>query len=184
MIFSCLTLGCKTNQTETDALAAVLTAKGHIRTDWGRPAQALIINTCSVTAVSDRKSRGAVNKARREYPDAVIAVHGCMAQGMEAKPPNIDVLGGTGDRTGFVEEIERAVGLRGESAVSVPGGRNAVFRARTRAFLKIQDGCSNACAYCIIPGLRGGSRSTPFDEAARGAEAFAREGAREIVLTG
>lgn len=193
MIFSCLTLGCKTNQTETDALAAALETKGHTRAAWGEPSRALIINTCSVTSVSDRKSRGAINKARKEQPGAVIAVHGCMAQGMTEKPPDIDVLGGTGDRAAFIEELERAVenltkhpsasptGERRRAAGGVAPYKNA---DRTRAFLKIQDGCSNACAYCIIPSLRGGSRSIPYDEVLSGAEVFARGGAREIVLTG
>lgn len=191
MTFSCYTLGCKTNQTETDALASALAARGHTRLDWGSSVQAIIINTCSVTAVSDKKSRGVISRARRENPNAVIAVHGCMAQSVKSKPPHINVLGGTGDRTGFIEEIERTVGdtptgvSQNICGKKVAGEDDSpLHSARTRAFLKIQDGCSNACAYCIIPSLRGGSRSLPFEEILSGAKAFVDSGAKEIILTG
>ena len=110
MTFSCVTLGCKTNQTETDSLIERLISRGHVHIPDGGPVQAVIINTCSVTAVSDRKSRAAISRARRGFPNVVVAVHGCMAQAMTEKPPHIDVLGGTGDVSKFITELERAAG--------------------------------------------------------------------------
>ncbi|MCL1819721.1 MAG: MiaB/RimO family radical SAM methylthiotransferase [Oscillospiraceae bacterium] len=212
MIFSCLTLGCKTNQTETDSLAETLMSHGHEYSPYGGAVNAVIINTCSVTSVSDKKSRAAISRARRDNPGAVIAVHGCMAQAMTEKPPNVDVLGGTGDRSGFIEALERVTATRGARLIiknGVPGSSRSTVGAvigrtlqyinsqrfadaqsaplqkqKTRAFLKVQDGCSNSCSYCIIPSLRGESRSVPLADVVQNAKRFADSGAKEIVLTG
>lgn len=187
MTFSCLTLGCKTNQTESDRLAEQLTSNGHIQVPWGEPAQAIIINTCSVTATGDRKCRAAINRARREHPNAVIAAHGCMAQGIAEKPPNIDVLGGTGDRTKFITELENAAMLRykeTERSMGAPYNAHNSQLSKTRAFIKIQDGCSNSCSYCIIPSLRGASRSISLDDIFLDAKKHADKGVKEMVLTG
>lgn len=185
MTFSCLTLGCKTNQTESDRLAEQLTSKGHVQVPLGEPAQAIIINTCSVTATGDRKCRAAISRARRENPNAIIAAHGCMAQGFPEKPSNIDVLGGTGDRTKFIEELENAAATRFKDTgrpVCVPYTNGSL--SKTRAFIKIQDGCSNSCSYCIIPSLRGESHSIPLDEVLKDVKKHADRGVKEMVLTG
>ncbi len=194
MTFACYTLGCKTNQTETDALAAILQAHGHTEVTWGAPCDAAIINTCSVTAVSDKKSRAVIRRMRREQPEVVLAVHGCMAQGGVDPTLGIDVLGGTGDRNGFLSLVERAVTARGSQPVALrtQAAEHQDFEvlpvvtgtARTRAFFKVQDGCSGACAYCIIPSLRGPSRSLSLPEVLAGGDALAAQGVCEIVLTG
>jgi len=184
MTFSCVTLGCKTNQTDTDRLIGQLISRGHTYLPWGEPVCAIIINTCSVTATGDKKSRAVINRAHREFPDAIIAVHGCMGQGLTQKPPNIDILGGTGDKAKFIEELERAVGCDNPESPTLNSQLSTFNSSRTRAFLKIQDGCSNSCSYCIIPSLRGQSRSVAFEDVMDGARAYADSGVKEIVLTG
>jgi len=188
------TLGCKVNQYETQAMERELAARGHTLTDFSSGADAYIVNTCSVTAVSDQKSRQAVHRVRREHPDAVIAVCGCYVQTHvgEARALGADLLAGTGERGRFVERLERAVeekaslefvddALKRRDFEVLPAGGLA---SRTRAMLKVEDGCTNFCSYCIIPYARGPVRSEPLEAAAGQAAELARRGYREIVLTG
>ena len=195
------TLGCKVNQYETQAMEQELRARGHEIVPFSQEADAYVVNTCSVTAASDQKSRQAVHRVRRERPGAVVAVCGCYSQthAAEARKLGADVLGGSGDRMGFLSLLERAVWERAAS-----GGRSAPLEAvdppfkrrhfewlpagglegRTRALLKVEDGCSNFCSYCIIPYARGPVRSLPMGEAAVQALELKNQGYQEIVLTG
>ncbi len=188
------TLGCKVNQYETQALEQEFVRRGHTLTDFDGPADVYIINTCSVTAVSDKKSRQVIRRARKENPDAVVAVCGCYPQTHPDDMANlgIDLVGGTGDRLAFVDLTEQAAAdrkritalddafARTEFEVLPAGG----LEGRTRAMLKVEDGCVNFCSYCIIPYARGRIRSLPLETARQQAAQLQAQGYREIVLTG
>jgi threonylcarbamoyladenosine tRNA methylthiotransferase MtaB len=188
------TLGCKVNQFETQALEQELLRRGHELVDFEGAADAYIVNTCSVTAISDKKSRQMLRRARARNPGAVVAACGCYAQthADDVAALGVDVLAGTNDRAGFLDLVERAAAekthivhlddaLRRREFEVLPAGGMA---ARTRAMLKVEDGCVNFCSYCIIPYARGPVRSLPMAEAARQTRALAAEGYRELVLTG
>ena len=188
------TLGCKVNQYETQALEQLFTARGHVLVPFEGEADAYIINTCSVTAVSDKKSRQTIRQARKRAPDALVAVCGCYPQTHPGDMDNlpVDLVSGTGDRLGFAERVERAWEERqtvtalddamGRRMFEVlPAGR---LEGRTRAYLKVEDGCVNFCTYCIIPYARGPVRSLPLAAAAAQAKQLAEEGCKELVLTG
>jgi len=188
------TLGCKVNQYETQALERELIARGHTLVDFDGAADAYIVNTCSVTAISDKKSRQMLRRARGQNPDAVVAACGCYAQthADDVAALDVDVLAGTNDRTGFLDLVERAAAekrrivqlddaLQRRDFEVLPAGGLA---SRTRAMLKVEDGCVNFCTYCIIPFARGPVRSLPMDEARRQARAVAEQGYRELVVTG
>ena len=188
------TLGCKVNQYETQALERELIARGHTLVDFDGAADAYIVNTCSVTAISDKKSRQMLRRARGQNPNAVVAACGCYAQthADDVAALDVDVLAGTNDRTGFLDLVERAAAekrrivqlddaLQRRDFEVLPAGGLA---SRTRAMLKVEDGCVNFCTYCIIPFARGPVRSLPMDEARRQARAVAEQGYRELVVTG
>ncbi|MBR7150166.1 MAG: tRNA (N(6)-L-threonylcarbamoyladenosine(37)-C(2))-methylthiotransferase MtaB [Oscillospiraceae bacterium] len=188
------TLGCKVNQYETAALERELIERGHSLVEFEQEADAYIVNTCSVTAVSDKKSRQMIRRARKNNPAALVAVCGCYAQthAEEAKSLEPDLLMGTNDRTQFLTLLEKAAAektaivqmddaLRRRSFEILPAGGMA---SRTRAMLKVEDGCHNFCTYCIIPYARGPVRSLPMEEAAKQVRALREEGYREIVITG
>ena len=188
------TLGCKVNQYETQAMEQELTARGHELVDFEAPADAYIINTCSVTAVSDKKSRQMIRRAKKNSPDAVVAACGCYVQTHEeeAKSLGIDLLMGTNDRARFLDRLEEAVKTRETVADIDDALRRRTFEVlpaggmanRTRAMLKVEDGCVNFCTYCIIPYARGPVRSLPMDKAAEQVRALRTQGYREIVVTG
>ena len=188
------TLGCKVNQYETQAMERELRARGHETVPFGQEADAYVINTCSVTAAGDQKSRQAVHRARREHPGAVVAVCGCWSQthAAEARTLGADVLGGSGDRMGFLSMLEEAARERTVlESIDHPFERRHFewlpaggLEGRTRALLKVEDGCSNFCSYCIIPYARGPVRSLSLGEAAVQAAELKAAGYREIVLTG
>ena len=188
------TLGCKVNQYETQAMEQELRRRGHELVDFEDSADAYIINTCSVTAVSDKKSRQMIRRARRRSPGAVVAACGCYVQTHtdEAKTLGIDLIGGTGERMAFLDLLEQEVrdrtprvavddSLRRRSFEVLPAGGLA---ARTRAMLKVEDGCVNFCTYCIIPFARGPVRSLPMDQAVAQTRQLQAEGYRELVFTG
>ena len=188
------TLGCKVNQYETQAMEAELTRRGHTLVPFDGEADAYIINTCTVTAVSDKKSRQMIRQARKRAPHAILAVCGCYAQtdpeAVEAL--EVDLVMGTNDRMGFLDRLE-ALSPDGGQVVDVDDAlrRRAFERlpaggleGRTRAMLKVEDGCVNFCTYCIIPYARGPIRSLPAAEAAAQAAKLADEGYKELVLTG
>lgn len=188
------TLGCKVNQYETQALQQLFTQRGHQCVPFEQAADVYVINTCSVTAVSDKKSRQVIRRARKCAPNAVIAVCGCYPQ---THPADIDKLGvdlvsGTGDRSGFVLLAEQVAAQRRvicavddvmvrRNFELLPAGG---LEGRTRAMLKVEDGCVNFCTYCIIPYARGRVRSLPVSDAAQQATELQAQGYREIVITG
>ena len=188
------TLGCKVNQYETQALEQLLSARGHTLVPFEESADAYIINTCTVTAVSDKKSRQVIRRTRKTAPDAIIAVCGCYPQThpQDMEGLSIDLVSGTGDRQGFVELLERTWQERQPITALDNAFERRVFEVlpagglegRTRAMLKVEDGCVNFCSYCIIPYARGPIRSLPLDKAREQAALLASEGYRELVLTG
>ena len=188
------TLGCKVNQYETQALEQLAVRRGHTLVPFEGEADAYVINTCTVTAVSDKKSRHVIRRARKTAPDGIIAVCGCYPQTHpeDVGRLGVDLIAGTGDRTGFVELLERTWQERQpitaldnafhrRSFEALPAGG---LEGRTRAMLKIEDGCVNFCSYCIIPYARGRVRSLPLEQCAREARTLAEAGYQEIVLTG
>ncbi|SBW09873.1 Threonylcarbamoyladenosine tRNA methylthiotransferase MtaB [uncultured Eubacteriales bacterium] len=190
------TLGCKVNQYETQALETELVKRGHTLVPFEGEAEAYVINTCTVTAVSDKKSRAMIRRARKSRPDAVVAVCGCYAQtDPEAVVAlEVDLVMGTADRMAFLDEVEKLVEHKA-AAPEVRVDNIMTHRAfehlpagglegRTRAMLKVEDGCVNFCSYCIIPYARGPVRSLPLEAAVYEAKRLARDGYREIVLTG
>ena len=187
------TLGCKVNQYETQAMEQELTARGHELVDFEQPADAYIINTCSVTAISDKKSRQMIRRARKLNPDAIVAACGCYVQTHtdEVVELGIDLVGGTGQRMEFLRQLLTAAEKktrvlvddalhRHEFEILPAGGQ----MSRTRAMLKVEDGCRNFCTYCIIPFARGPVRSLPISEAVVQAGQLAAEGYQEVVITG
>lgn len=188
------TLGCKVNQYETQAMEQELTARGHELVDFEQPADAYIINTCSVTAISDKKSRQMIRRARKLNPEAIVAACGCYVQTHteEAAGLGIDLVGGTGQRMEFLQQLLSAAEEKSQRVLVddalhrhefeiLPAGGQ---QSRTRAMLKVEDGCRNFCTYCIIPFARGPVRSLPPEEAVRQTKQLAAEGYREMVLTG
>ena len=188
------TLGCKMNQYETQAMEQLLRQRGHQVVDFAGEADAYVVNTCSVTAVSDQKSRKVLHRVRREHPGALLAVCGCYPQTHQEDMAalDVDLISGTGDRAGFldlleeaarerrlIESIDRSFDRRTFEVLPAGGGEN-----RTRAMLKVEDGCVNFCSYCIIPYARGPVRSAPLDVVVEQARALADQGYREIVITG
>ena len=194
MKFAFYTLGCKTNQYETQAMEHLLLEKGHEIGSFEEACDGYVINTCSVTAVADKKNRAVIRRCRRDNPQAVIAVCGCYSQhDPEAvRALGIDVIGGSGQRQAFVEMLLDAAGeKRHEEQLDNALGRRKFeclpaggLEERTRAMLKVQDGCVNFCTYCIIPYTRGPIRSAPLEVAVAQAKELAVRGYREIVLTG
>ena len=194
MKFGFYTLGCKVNQYETQAMEQILAAKGHEIATFDEICDAYIINTCSVTAVADKKNRAVIRRCRRENPEAVVAVCGCYPQHGAAalESMGIDVLGGSADRAEFVEQVLLAVQTRQKATVLDEALKRRSFEVlpagglegRTRAMLKVQDGCVNFCSYCIIPYTRGPVRSAPVDLAVTQAKELAAQGYKELVVTG
>ena len=188
------TLGCKVNQYETQAMEQELRARGHETVPFGREADVYVVNTCSVTAASDQKARQMIHRIRREHPEALVAVCGCWSQTHpeDARTLGADVLSGSGDRMGFLHLLERAAAekrpLESMDCALVRRGFEWLpaggLEGRTRALLKVEDGCANFCSYCIIPYARGPVRSLHMGEAAVQAAELRAAGYREIVLTG
>ena len=194
MRFFITTLGCKVNQYESQAMEQWLTERGHTEVGPGTEFDLGIVNTCTVTAVADKKNRNVIRRLRKQCPAAVLAVCGCYSQ---VQPEDIrrlgaDVISGSGGREAFLElalqtatDRQRREALdealrRRDFEILPPGG----LSTRTRAMLKVQDGCSNFCSYCIIPYARGPVRSLPLAEAVAKTQTLAADGYREIVITG
>ena len=188
------TLGCKVNQYETQAMGQELLRRGHTLVPFEDAADGYIVNTCSVTAVSDKKSRQMIRRCRKLNENAVVAACGCYVQTHpdEAATLALDLIAGTGDRMAFLDLLEQAAhekepvtllddALRRRQFEVLPAGGMA---ERTRAMLKVEDGCVNFCTYCIIPYARGPVRSLPKARAVAQTEQLRREGYRELVFTG
>ena len=182
-----LTLGCKLNYAETSTYERGFLAAGLDVVPWRERADVYLVNTCSVTAVADTKSRNLVRKVHRVNPAAPVIVTGCSAQLRRADFERIEGVArvfGCDEKHLVVAETLRLLGLDG---VDLPA--QTVFAAystgeRTRSFLKVQDGCNNFCKYCTVPYARGRSRNIPIAECVAGARAIAAEGVKEVVLTG
>jgi len=174
------TLGCKVNQCDTEALLARLTNIGCIIRDFNQPADIYIINTCTVTHASDKKSRQMIRRAKKQNPQAKIAVCGCMAQKdpATAQEIGVDFIFDARKPDAFIQEISNLIPNSNDTS------QEDKSPTRTRAFLKIQDGCDRFCSYCIVPYVRGKPTSRPMAEILAEAELMLTNGALEIVLTG
>ena len=199
-----LTLGCKLNYAETSTYERGFKAAGLEVVPWSEKADIYLVNTCSVTAVSDRKSRNLVRRVHRMNPGALVVVTGCSAELRRAEIEAIEgvirvfgadekalVVPETLKAAGLAAGFDSARGCRGLAirGTSAPAEAVPVFAAystgeRTRSFLKVQDGCDNFCAYCTVPYARGRSRNVPIAECVENARKIAAEGVKEIVLTG
>ena len=188
------TLGCKVNHYETAAMAELFTAAGHQVVDFSEKADAYVVNTCTVTAVADQKSRQMLSRAHAQSPDTLIVAVGCyseVAKEKVASLPGVDLVLGTGGRKDIVPLVEQALlGQKPDPAAVPPFSRrqfedlSAVADSRTRATLKVQDGCVSFCTYCAIPFARGALRSRSMESCRRELTTLTEKGYREIVLTG
>lgn len=190
-----VTLGCKLNQFDTAALEGMLRRRGLRAGDQGEPAELVVVNTCTVTGRADAEARRLTRRLHRENPGARLLVTGCYAERDAralASLPGVDAVVGHADRHSLPGLLDRWVGpVPGEAASAPDHGcetpaRPAAlhFGRRTRAYLKVQEGCDLRCSYCVIPRVRGASRSVPAGEVARSLAALVAEGYREVVLTG
>lgn len=187
------TFGCKLNFAETSTVARLLADRGVMRAQRGDTPDIIVINTCSVTELADKKCRQIIRSFSRRYPDAAIVVTGCYAQ---LKPeevaslPGVAVVAGNDRKLELVDYIDRWLSSAEQEVQVTPAKDIRSFSPscsrgdRTRYFLKVQDGCDYFCTYCTIPFARGRSRSDTIDSLVRQAEQAVAEGGREIVLTG
>ena len=194
MRFAFHTFGCKVNQYETQAMEQLLRDRGHEICRFDEDCDAYIVNTCSVTGEADRKNRSLIRRCRKNHPEAVIGVCGCYSQHAQeaVKELGVDVVSGSAGRENFIGMMLAALAdrqmrmdvdaaLRRRSFEVLPAGG---LSERTRAMLKVQDGCVNFCSYCIIPYTRGPVRSAPLELAVAQAKDLENQGFREIVVTG
>lgn len=193
MRFAIKTFGCKVNQYESDAIVSAMTESGFEETAIESEAEVLIVNSCTVTEGSDRKALRAIQRFRRLYPEKTIVLTGCFPQAFpdEARRSGADLVTGTGERARLPQMILREMNGKNDGGNApfvlpttfeeLPLPRN---KEKTRAFLKIEDGCDRFCTYCVIPRARGEVRSREPDSIRAEAERFVREGRREIVLIG
>jgi threonylcarbamoyladenosine tRNA methylthiotransferase MtaB len=189
------TLGCKVNAYETEAMWQLFKQAGYQQVDFEEEADVYLINTCTVTNTGDKKSRQMIRRAIRKNPDAVIAVTGCYAQTSPAEVaaiPGVDIIVGTQGRDQLIHYVEQfrrerqpihavsnIMKQRQFEEMDVP-----IFSERTRAFLKIQEGCNNFCTFCMIPWAKGLSRSRKPENVLNQARQLVEAGYKEIVLTG
>ena len=188
MRISFITLGCKLNYAETSTYERALLKEGLEAVPWSKGADIFLVNTCTVTEHSDKKSRNIIRKLHRQNPDALIYVTGCYAQ---LKKAEIEAIEGVTAVFGATEKslIVPTILARLEGRELCDRDMSTFFPAyssgeRTRSFLKVQDGCDYKCHYCTVPYARGESRNIPIAEIIPQAEAIAAEGIKEIVLTG
>ena len=188
------TLGCKVNQYETEAMLEMFEKDGYEQVGSEDYADVYVINTCTVTHMSDRKSRQYIRRMKKKNPDAIIAVVGCYSQVSPEEILSIDEVNlvmGTNDRKKIVEEVKKIDASRKVSTVDDIMKVKAFeeieinkTNGKTRAFLKIQDGCDRYCSYCIIPYARGRVRSRDLESIVKEVENLASNGYKEVVLTG
>lgn len=188
MRFCSITIGCKANQFDTQTIESVLLQNGHESVEIGTGADVVIVNTCAVTAESVAKSRRAIRRVKRLEPNAYVAVCGCFSklESDAVEKIGVDIIGGADKREEFAARIEEYAlsNRKGDKMMKCSGDSDPASHRRTRALLKIQDGCDNTCAYCIIPAARGASHSIPIKELSDGAKKLHEQGNLEIVITG
>lgn len=191
MKVSAITLGCKVNQYETQAMLKMLEQAGFTVCDG--PADIILINSCTVTAQSDHKVRQTLHRARRENPTAVLILTGCMPQAFPEKSAALsdaDIVLGNSNRASLVPHILQYLSTHQRIVDIEPHGKKfesmevTDFYERTRAFVKIEDGCNRFCTYCIIPYARGRVRSKPLNDLKDELAQLGRHGYKEVVLTG
>lgn len=191
--FNIQTLGCKVNQYESEAIEEIFEARGFERKE--KDADIYVINTCTVTNMSDRKSRQMISRARKDNPDAIIAVMGCYSQVKPedvAKIEGVDIILGSRNKEEVVDLCEDM--LQNKEAIDqiISVSEEKTFEdlqisnqtEMTRAYMKIQDGCNMYCSYCLIPYARGNVVSRPMDSIVKESQRLAQNGFKEIVLTG
>lgn len=182
------TLGCKVNQYETEAMKKIFRENGYEIVGEHEFADVYVINTCTVTAVADRKSRQYIRRMKKVNPESIVAVTGCYVQinPREVKAiDGVDIVAGTGEKHRIIDYINGIASPEGGNLESfVEMGPVASTDSRTRAYIKIQDGCNRFCSYCVIPYARGPVRSRPLDNILAEAEQLISSGCKELVLTG
>lgn len=186
------TLGCKVNQYDTQMMAQKLTSAGFTVCDFSDKADIYIINTCTVTQISDKKSRNTISKARRANPDAITVVCGCFSQVSPkeaAAIDGVDIVIGTRNRADIVYYINEFLKngkqiIDVETVSDIKNEKINGFSEKTRAILKIEDGCRNFCSYCLIPFARGKIVSKPIAQIVEEVKDVAKNGYKEVVLTG
>lgn len=190
-----LTLGCKVNQYESQAMLENMVRRGFQPADDAEPADVIVVNSCTVTAMSDQKARQSLRRMRRENPTAVTVLTGCWPQAFPEAAEAMaeaDVILGTGNRCALPDRVLEFLATRQRVIDIAPHEKGEAFEpmgisgfeGRTRAFLKIEDGCDRFCAYCIIPYARGRVRSKPPEDIRQEVARLAAAGYREIVLAG
>ncbi len=190
-----ITLGCKVNQYESQAMLEDMAAGGFQEAGQGEAADVVVVNSCTVTAQSDQKARQALRRAKKQNPGAVMALTGCWPQAFPGEAGaflEADVVLGTAGRRMLLPRILEYLSTKQRIVDIAPHGPGekfesmgvSHFQGRTRAFLKIEDGCNRFCSYCIIPYARGRVRSKPLEDIRREAAALSHSGYREIVLAG
>ena len=195
MKVSTITLGCKVNQYETQAMLNQLLQGGFSACQTGEDADIILLNSCTVTSTSDHKVKQTLHKARREHPHAVIVLTGCMPQAFPELAEDLtdaDIVLGNSNRSSLLPHILQYLSTRQRIIDIVPHQTKEKFESmsvenfyeRTRAFIKFQDGCNRFCSYCIIPYARGRVRSKPLDDLIAEVTQLAEKGYKEIVLTG
>ena len=189
------TLGCKLNFSETSAIARGFAERGYLLVPFGEASDVVVLNTCSVTATAEKECRQLIRRIRRRYPNTAIVVTGCYAQLRPEEIASIDGVSlvlGTDEKFEIFNHLEHlhdnappriAVSDVAE-ALSFHGTAASSSDLRTRAFLKVQDGCDYSCSFCTIPKARGASRSAEIDEVTQRAREISREGFHEIILSG
>ena len=190
-----ITLGCKVNQYESEAMLSSLLQHGFAAAEDKETADVVILNSCTVTAESDRKVRQIFRRAKKDNPDAVMVLTGCMAQAFPEDARRLeeaDIILGTSNRKRLVPDLLAFLSARQRIIDIAPHTNDEKFEdlnvenftGRTRAFVKIEDGCNRFCSYCIIPYARGAIRSLPLDTAVRQVRELRQQGYREVVVTG
>lgn len=182
------THGCKLNQADTQVLAREFVEAGYVLSSQNEPVDVYVLNTCTVTHVADRKARQAVRAAKRRNPHATVVATGCYAErapGDLRTMPEVDFVVGNADKETLVAMLsDVSQGPDTACAIGDDSTIQPLLRMRSRAMIKIQEGCDQVCAYCIVPKVRGRERSVPLHEIVDTANSYRDAGCQEIVLTG
>lgn len=193
MRYSVITLGCKVNSCESAAIAEAFEREGFARAAAGESADVYVVNSCCVTSMAEKKTRQAVARCKRENPECVTALCGCFPQSYPEAARIIagaDIVVGNAEKSGICDMVKRFLATRVRVIGEKPLGRAfdessaGADTDRTRAFIKVEDGCDRFCSYCVIPFARGRVRSRKPEDISRQARLCAESGHREIVLTG